>query len=336
MPQLMQDDSGHTRNRLITYVVFFCLLLAVNFIFRDSEWIGSQGLHTIMEPISTVLALFVGVLSLTRFYSRQESRFLMIGVGFIGTGILEAYHALVTSAAFSVYFPSPSPSLLPWSWLAPRIFLSLFLFLSWWVCRGNTVLGENEVEEKKVYFFATIVTMLSLLFFAYIPLPRAYYPELFFGRPEEMIPALLFLLALVGFLLKGLWKDDYFEHWLILSLITGFVSQSFFMSFSFGLFDFQFDAAHLLKKLSYIFILIGLVVSLYELVVEGEQSRNNLVKKNLEIEKAKGLAESALVESEKTKLMLERMNAMMTGRELKMQKLKEKLKDYESNSSTND
>lgn len=332
MLESQPQDARLARNRMIIYVVLSLILTVSFFLFRGSEWEGSQGLHTVMESIATILALTVGVLALTRFYSKKVSTFLFIGVGFLGAGVLDAYHALVTSVTFDAFFPSPSPSLAPWSWIASRFFLSFTLFLSWWLWKKEArSKKENLVDEKNIYLIASVFTLACLLFFAFVPLPRAYYPELFFGRPEEMIPALFFLLALVGYLRKGWWKTDSFEHWLVMSLIVGFISQAVFMSFSFSLFDFEFDAAHLLKKLSYIFVLIGLVISIYRLVSEVEESRQQLTQKNIEIQKAKEFAEEALEESEKSKSSLERMISMMTGRELKMRELKNKINELDPN-----
>jgi PAS domain S-box-containing protein len=117
-----------------------------------------------------------------------------------------------------------------------------------------------------------LLTMASFFIFAFVPLPRAYYPEIPFHRPEEFVPAVFFLLALIGYLRKGKWRRDAFEHWLVLSLIVGFVGQTVFMSFSGQLFDFGFDAAHALKKVSYLCVLTGLLVSMYAMFRRAEES----------------------------------------------------------------
>ena len=84
---------------------------------------------------------------------------------------------------------------------------------------------------------------------------------------------MFFLLALVGYLRKGAWKTEAFEHWVVLSLLVGFICQAAFMSSSFGLFDSMFDIAHLLKKVSYLFVLTGLLISLTQVLVQAEQDK---------------------------------------------------------------
>ena len=119
---------------------------------------------------------------------------------------------------------------------------------------GKPNMSSNRVQRDKPF-----------IFFAFVPLPRAYFPELIFHRPEEFVPAVFFLLALGGFLRRGRWRDDDFEHWVVLSLIVGFLGQAMFMSLSGQLFDGMFDAAHVLKKASYLCVLAGLLIGTYHM-----------------------------------------------------------------------
>ena len=190
------DENSHTRRRIITYVIVAGGLLLSYVLLRTSSWQGNTQLHTVMEVVATLLALFVGIVALVRFHTRPNNTFLFIGTGFLGTAFLDGYHAVVTSSFFDHLFPSAPASLIPWSWIASRFFLSLLLFLSWWAWRKEEKLGDaGKVGKQMVYTMAGLLTLGSFLCFAFAPLPRAYYPELFFGRPEEFVPGLFFLLA---------------------------------------------------------------------------------------------------------------------------------------------
>jgi len=260
---ISKDNQQSSTRKIFSYIALFVVLFCVFFILRNSTWRGNAQLHTIMEVIATVLALIVGVLALARFYTQKYNTFLFIGTGFIGTGLLDGYHAFVTSTFFYQSFPSSLHSLVPWSWSASRTFLAILMFLSYWAWRREEKDGTGTFSEQKVYLATAVLTIISFLFFAFVPLPRAYYPEYIIGRPQEFISALFFLLALGGYLHKGKWKEDAFEHWLVLSLIVGFMGQAMFMPFSHSLFDAMFDSAHVLKKLSYICVLSGLLISMY-------------------------------------------------------------------------
>ena len=273
--------------RFFSFIILFGILSISSLLLKDNPWQGSTQLHTIMESIATILSFFVGLIALMHYNAKKSNvLFLFIGTGFIGTSFLEFYHALVTSEIFFEYFPSPPESLIPWSWIAVRLFLSAFLAYSLY---SYVNINNKIINAKNVYILTSIFTILSFIFFAFVPLPKAYYPELFFSRPEELIPAALFIYAFVGFYRLGNWKVNDFEYWLILSLIINIVSQVSFMSFSQHLFDLQFDVAHLLKKLSYIFVLVGLLRSVYQQFLnEGVQadrtySANENINSNLEV-----------------------------------------------------
>jgi len=259
-----------TRNHI--FLVASLLLLC--FALTGRGWEGNAQLHTLSEIVATMLALIVGTIALVRFYTKKNNTYLFVGAGFIGAALLDGYHGTVTSTFMYALLPSPLPSLSPWSWNASRTFLALMMLLSIWACNREKALKDTgRIGEGAVYFAVGALTALSFIFFAYVPLPRAYYPELFFGRPAELIPAALFLLAALGFLKKEDWRQDPFENTMVLSLIVGFMGQAVFMSRSFALFDTMFDAAHLLKIVSYGTVLVGLLVNTYHM--HGEVDRQN-------------------------------------------------------------
>jgi signal transduction histidine kinase len=252
--------------------------------FRGADWQGSGHLHTVMEAVATLLALIIGFIALVRYYSKKNNAILFIGAGFLGTAFLDGYHAIVTSAVFAPYLPSELHSLIPWSWVASRLFLSVLLCLSWlaW-SRDENSTEVSRGREMLIYSTIAVLTIATFVFFAFVPLPAAYYPELMFHRPEEFLPAIFFFVALCGHLKKGAWRHDPFEHWLVLALVVGLVSQTVFMSFSGRLFDMEFDLAHLLKKVSYFCVLIGLLISMYGLFRRAEEGTQMLAQANGEL-----------------------------------------------------
>jgi len=258
------SDSDTIWLRVIWYWTIGVVLSAGLLLGQFLNWRGTGELHTLMEVVATLLALIVGVMALVRYYSKKDSVLLIIGAGFLGTGFLDGFHAVVTSSYFRPMMPSDMPSLIPWSWVASRQLLSIVMVLSWAVWLWERRLGSaGQVSDRIVYVAVSLFTVICFIFFVIVPLPRAYYPEFVFHRPEEFFPALFFLIALVGHLIKRAWHHDPFEHWLIISLIVGVVGQAVFMSLSGQLFDYEFDVAHTLKKVSYLCVLTGLIISMF-------------------------------------------------------------------------
>ncbi len=281
----MADANAVARGRKLVYLGAFLVLACGYSLLRDSTWLSGRELHTLMETAATLLALNVGILALVRYYSKKDNTFLFIGTGFVATGFLDGYHALVTASFFAASFPSAPPHLVPWSWLASRLFLSVLLWLSWVFWKREERLGEaGKVGERRVYAIVGVLALACFIAFAFIPLPRAYYPGLAFPRPQEFIPAAFFFFALIGYLRKGRWRSDPFEHWLVLSLIVGFMGEAMFMSCSGKLYDAMFDAAHALKKLSYICALTGLLISMYALFKRSEENNETILQLNEELD----------------------------------------------------
>ena len=187
--------AGH--QRLFTYGLTALILCACYWLVAQTNWQSSANVHTVMEVLATSLALMVGAMALVRFYTRRDSKFLLIGVGFVGTAVLDGFHAIVTSSPFIDFMPSDQPTLTPWSWFASRLFLSVLMLLSVVVWRHEQKTGKsNGVSETNIYLGISALTLFVLVFFILAPLPRAYFDEFIVQRPEEWLPALLFGIAL--------------------------------------------------------------------------------------------------------------------------------------------
>jgi two-component system, sensor histidine kinase and response regulator len=247
-----------------TYYVVTIGLVVSYLATYNSSWHGSAEIHTLMESIATVLGLFVGAISLIRFYSLGGITYLILGAGFIGVACLDGYHAVVTSIWFKGYLPSKLISLIPWSWFASRLFLSMVVLASFLIIKLKLEEKSPKLLSTHVVYGATaLTTICSFIFFAFVPLGSGYYDNWVFNRPEEFIPGIFFLIAFIGHYQLGNWRNDEFEHWLLIAIIINLAAQIVFMPFSSELFDIEFDVAHILKKASYICLLIGLSISVY-------------------------------------------------------------------------
>ncbi len=275
------------------YWLTLIVLPGGGFLLRECEWQGDTQLHTLMEVAATLLALFVGVLSLIRYFSQRDAHFLYIGAGFLGTALLDGYHTVVTSSYFQPYMPSDMPHLVPWSWIASRLFLSMLMFVSWWLWFIHRKTTDFVPNPQLVFGATALATLGAFLFFLIVPLP-AYYSEAGIAhRPFEWLAAVFFLLALAGYLTKGGWRHDAFEHWLVLSLIVGLATQTAFMPFSSELYDAEFNVSHLLKKASYLLVLTGLLINLHKTYRELKtETAKRTEAERLAWERAEALAKS--------------------------------------------
>ncbi len=261
-----QVGSGRVRGRSLLYALVLVVLLLGAFPLRRVAWQSNAEFHTLLETIATLLALTTGAMALVRYYSKKSSMFLLLGSAFLGAALLDGYHAAITSSFLAGYTPSTLSALTPWSGVISRVFLSLLMcatLLAW--KREMRRPEADSIPEGVVYLLVGVWTLVSFFFFALVPLPPAYYPNLPVHRPAELVPALFFGMAAIGYWLKGSWKSDDFEHWLILSLVVTAMSHLAYMPFSSRLFDTLYIAAHVLKIAGYILVLTGLFVSMFSI-----------------------------------------------------------------------
>jgi len=257
---------NQVEGRSLAYALLSAALLLTSLPIHRSTWHGSREIHTILETIATVLALVTGAMALVRYYARKSGTFLLLGSGFLGAALLDGYHMVVTSSFFAGHTPSALSALIPWSGAVSRVFLSLLMCASLlgWKTRKERPAGSTT-REWVVYSLVGTWTLVSFLFFALVRLPPAYFPNFFVHRPAEAVPAFFFGLAAVGYWRKGSGRIDNFEHWLVLSLIVAAAGHLAYMSLYGSLFDPLSFAAHVLKILGYILVLVGLFTSMFSI-----------------------------------------------------------------------
>ena len=101
----MEQQAVVVKQRTWVLMAVLAAMFAGYPLLRRSPWLGSTELHTLMELLATTLALFVGCLAFLRFYSKKNNTFLFIAGGFVGTGLLDAYHMVLTSHWFDQLWP---------------------------------------------------------------------------------------------------------------------------------------------------------------------------------------------------------------------------------------
>ena len=260
--------GGRAERRSNSYWIVAAILLLGAAPIQASSWSSTWALQTVIEVVATILAFTVGGMALVGYYARKRGTLLYIGTGFLGTAVLEAYHAVLTSPLVSPLVaktPTELHDLAAWSWTASRLFLSLFVYVSWLAWRQERwTRGRIESPARSDYLTATVLTLSLLAFFTLTPASGAYFQDFFVHRPAEFIPAFFFVLALGGYLTKGAWKQDPFEHWLVVALVISAAIHSAYMPFSGGLYDGAHDASILLKIVSYGAVLVGIMSSVYD------------------------------------------------------------------------
>jgi signal transduction histidine kinase len=252
-------------------------LVVIALITPLTPWYLSTGGHRVLEVIATTVAFMVGCLALVRHFSRRSGRFLFIGVGFLGTAFFDALHAIASQADVAQELPSSFGSVTFWSWLASRVFLSMLLVLAALRIQVAQYEPQREVvQEWKIFVAVGALLLFCLVLFWRAPLPDLVVQDALLGRPLELIPAMLFLLAFGILYRSKAWQFTYFVHWLMLALLVSFAIDGLLLVFSDQLFDNQSLVAHWFKIASYALVFAGLAHSLFELLRDAEAAASAL------------------------------------------------------------
>ncbi len=259
------------RMRFLCYGAVSTALLALFLAGQGLEWRGTPGGHTLIEAAASITAIFVGIAAILRHVGKSNSGLLYVGAAFLGTGLLDAYHTIVTSDLVPLMTMANGISLAAWSWYAGRIVLSTLLLFSiaTWFIHGQDSVAKVRYNWK-IFAFVAAVTAISFLIFSAVPLQNLSYSDPYMGRTRELIPGLLFLIALVGSLYRGAWRTESFDHWLVMGLIFSLFSQYPYIALMNEVFDFNYFMAHALKFAGYLCVLTGMLINIYDAFREAE------------------------------------------------------------------
>ena len=296
-------EPDRTFRRLGIYAALAVALLLDGLVLRSSDWHTGAALHTVVEVTACVTAFFLGALALMRYYSKGHTALFFIGTGFLGTGLLDAFHVLVASTAFHATTPSAPEDLVAWTWFASRTFLGGALLVGWLRGRGGRRGARGRyIGERVLYLSAIVFPLVAMAVFSRFPLPAYFHPEAFVGRPLEWIPGGLFLLTLVAYLREGRWRREAVEHWLVLALLFSVAGQIGYMAFAAEVHGPFHTGGHLLKLLGYLAALVGLMAGFYaasrreEEAMDQIQQANEALAHEVSVRRA---AEEVLLEGER-------------------------------------
>jgi len=243
----------------LVLIVFYFIVSLLFLVTSINTWIaGSTITHSLIQSVATVLAFFCGTSALYRYYSGQSksSMLLFAGVGFIATTLIDAYHTVVTASFFKAAYPLIPHSVAEWSWLSTRSFLALLFLMSLpGLFKQSPADGvsvkASKISPKVIYISVAILTILNFLFFVTVRSPYPIYPDHLIARPLEIVAGVIFLFALIGYLVKGDWKTERIAFWMVLFLITSVCEQFFYIGLSKHSMDAEYIGAHVMKIISY-------------------------------------------------------------------------------------
>lgn len=301
----ISNATVHASRRLAVYFATVVLTIVGAVYFAGTQWQSSAYAHTTGEAAATLLAALIGIIAVTRYCARRNGAVLLIAGGFLGTAALNSYHTVITSESFVARLQSNVGDLMAISDMAVQQFFALVL-LAGAMARPTCLTGA---AARQIRFWlpracVMIIVVCSFALTYIIDLPPFDIFGVAITNPVELVAGACLITAFLACFIKGDWRHDAFDHWVMIAIVIACASDILFMARSSWMFDFEFNAAHVLKIVSYLCIFAGLMMSLYY-TLRGEEQRAN------QLDRAKNEAEHALAEVACHKQALDRHAIVM-------------------------
>jgi len=249
----LQEDRQHVR-RLLVHAAGFVSVFVL------ADWMRSTALQPdpILQgylQITTGLFAFVfAAVALVRFQGTQDRISLILGSGFLLSG--------ATLTASSILFFQLNRDSVSWFLWAP---------VGWWISRlvlallfGVALLVEHFIPRSrhpKLEIAGALFTVLSLTYLISASLRRlppevSGHPNATIPNPLQLIPAVIFLVALYGYRRRKYLADSAFDRSIYMAVWVNLAAQLAACQ-SVRLLDGPFVFAQLLNVGSYIILLAG-------------------------------------------------------------------------------
>ncbi len=255
-------DDSRARMRLLLYLALTVIFTGLSFLTVNMFGDAGPGVLVLVESLSVMKSVVIGIMTLVRYYSLRKPIFLFVGAAFVCSGLLETQHAITLAGGMAAPIEA-EPFIMLWTWTSSRIFLAVMLILSlrWPDSPAETAKGTISLEIR-VFVVASVIT-LSLKSVSWLTAHGYVVVQNWNLNFIEAVPTALFVLCIALMLRKGLWRRDAFHHWLIIAMIIN-VTVGLALTFSLSAsMTGASVAAYLMVLLSNTSVFVGLMIDTF-------------------------------------------------------------------------
>jgi hypothetical protein len=292
-------ERKHIDLQFISLFVSIIAFLILGIFSGEIIWI--KDCQYFISLISGILALFIGVLGVLRYYTHKEStRFLFLGIGFLGAGVLDIMQVMTKAQNFGGLFMQAQNTENTLISALPKLFIAVLLVVSWFVGKRDVKDTKRKNEEIK------LMTLISTMFLMFV----SVFIFIVFRGPVGgniatitlgLVSMLLLILAFLGYLLDKGWQYDDFYYWIIFTTALLLLSQAF----SLPLFNLEYSNLSNLSVLARLFaytgMLVGILNSIYVMYEREKDIQKMLEEENRMLSKTKAKVEEEYVKLRKEK-----------------------------------
>lgn len=211
-------------------------------------------LHGYLQVFMGLLAVVFAAVALVRFRGSQDRISLILGAGFLLSGAV-----LAASSAFFFQFLRDAPLLFRWApivWWVSRMLLSVLLVVAILVEQSLPRSRHPQREIAGALLAVIGLTYLITAALRHLPTENSAHPEALIPNPAQLVPAALFLFAVVGYRKRLAVAASAFDHSIYTAAWLSLAAQLAACQ-SERLLDAPFDLAEGFKVASYAIALGG-------------------------------------------------------------------------------
>lgn len=216
---------------------------------RRSTYYPDPLLERYIQLAGSVLAFTFAANALVRFRGMHDRISLILAFGFGLAGLIEMGANLTPHiSAITVTVPL--------SWMVSRTLLAMLLVAALLVERSLPLSREPNREIAWALLIVGMIAYLTSVVFFAVPAAPRIYPNSIIPRPWDLLPAVIYLIASIGFWKRLKHVDSALDRALFLSAVVN-VACHVTMSQSSVHFDAASGAAQFLEAVGYAIVLAG-------------------------------------------------------------------------------
>ena len=221
---------------------------------RQLPFTSEPILYAYLQIVGSLLCFTYAANAMVRFRGTHDRLTLILAFGFVLSGVIE------TAGTFNFYDVQAADSYsqlrVPLTWMVSRTLLALVLITALFVERRVPNSREPSKEIAVSLFVVVGVAYTTSLAYLWSPLAQVMHPKALISRPGDILPAVLFAVAAIGFSLRSRRHPSPFDGTFCVALWMN-VACHVLATQSERLLDAPFTIAQLLKVGSYALVLGG-------------------------------------------------------------------------------
>lgn len=259
-------DVTHGQIRMVSLLIFIIFIGIFSVYGLNFHLTADAASFKNLQLSSSLLAGIAATMALIKFFTRRNDKYLFIGIGFLGAAILKGMQSIPATTELFTNSPRLLYIASEQGWGFSRFFLAIMLSLSllpWFV---EKYMYRKPLTQSQLYILLSVTFFGGFIVFFSVP-----FSEI--SLIESYASALL-TFSLIGYLLKGVWKQKYFEYCLLLCILIAIIAGIIQISPKATIAD-TFVLSQLLETISYSFAVVGLLISMYIAYKEVEEAKEN-------------------------------------------------------------